>query len=196
MLDQPIKEKLSVHSRPATRGSKGRHVLRSTIGRTVISDPVRLVAVPARPRWRSGVPIWIGLGVVVVVTIAAIIGTVPRTVTTSTSAVATTPPAQPSAVPPTTEPTAAPTDPAVAPAATPGTWEKVAQCESSGNWGTNTGNGFYGGLQFTASTWRSFGGAGMAHQASRAEQIAVGERVLAAQGWKAWPVCSRKLGLR
>jgi len=134
--------------------------------------------------------------VVVVGTIAAIIGTVLQTVTTSTSAVVTTPPAQASAVPPTTAPSAAPIDRPVAPAATVSTWEKVAQCESSGNWGTNTGNGFYGGLQFTSSTWRSFGGAGMAHRASRAEQIAVGERVLAAQGWKAWPVCSRKLGLR
>jgi len=76
------------------------------------------------------------------------------------------------------------------------TWDKVAQCESGGNWATSTGNGFHGGLQFTASTWRSFGGSGMPHQASRTEQIAVAERVLAAQGWKAWPACSHKLGLR
>ena len=76
------------------------------------------------------------------------------------------------------------------------TWDKVAQCESGGNWATSTGNGFHGGLQFTASTWRSFGGSGMPHQASRTEQIAVAERVLDAQGWKAWPACSRKLGLR
>ena len=75
-------------------------------------------------------------------------------------------------------------------------WDKVAQCESGGNWATSTGNGFHGGLQFTASTWRSFGGSGMPHQASRTEQIAVAERVLDAQGWKAWPACSRKLGLR
>ena len=81
-------------------------------------------------------------------------------------------------------------------AATDATWDKVAQCESGGNWATSTGNGFHGGLQFTASTWRSFGGSGMPHQASRTEQIAVAERVLAAQGWKAWPACSRKLGLR
>lgn len=75
-------------------------------------------------------------------------------------------------------------------------WDKIAQCESGGNWAINTGNGFSGGLQFTASTWRSFGGTGRAHQASRAQQIAVAERVLASQGWKAWPACSRKLGLR
>jgi resuscitation-promoting factor RpfA len=75
-------------------------------------------------------------------------------------------------------------------------WDKLAQCESGGNWKINTGNGFYGGLQFTPRTWRAFGGKGMPHQASRGEQIAVAERVLAGQGWKAWPACSRKLGLR
>ncbi|MEV4614435.1 transglycosylase family protein [Kitasatospora sp. NPDC049258] len=78
------------------------------------------------------------------------------------------------------------------------TWEKVAQCESGGNWRINTGNGFYGGLQFTPSTWRSFGGtqyAGQAHQASKSQQIAVAERVLAAQGPGAWPVCSLRAGL-
>ena len=73
-------------------------------------------------------------------------------------------------------------------------WDKVAQCESGGNWSTNTGNGYYGGLQFSASTWRAYGGSGSAHNASRGEQIAVAERVLAAQGWGAWPVCSRKAG--
>jgi resuscitation-promoting factor RpfA len=75
-------------------------------------------------------------------------------------------------------------------------WDKLAQCESGGNWSTNTGNGYYGGIQFNASTWRAFGGSGMPHQASRAEQIAVAERTLAAQGWNAWPACSRKMGLR
>ena len=73
-------------------------------------------------------------------------------------------------------------------------WDKVAQCESGGNWSTNTGNGYYGGLQFSASTWRAYGGSGSASSASREEQIAVAERVLAAQGWGAWPVCSRKAG--
>ena len=76
-------------------------------------------------------------------------------------------------------------------------WDRVAQCESSGNWNINTGNGFFGGLQFTSSTWRAFGGAqfaGAANQASREQQIIVAERVLAGQGWGAWPVCSRKAG--
>jgi LysM repeat protein len=75
-------------------------------------------------------------------------------------------------------------------------WDKVAQCESGGNWNTNTGNGYYGGLQFSAGTWRAYGGSGSAHNASREQQIAVAERVLAAQGWGAWPVCSRKAGAR
>jgi len=73
-------------------------------------------------------------------------------------------------------------------------WDRVAQCESGGNWNTNTGNGYYGGLQFSAGTWRAYGGSGSAANASRKEQIAVAERVLAAQGWGAWPVCSRKVG--
>ncbi|SDS89151.1 SH3 domain-containing protein [Microlunatus soli] len=76
------------------------------------------------------------------------------------------------------------------------TWDELAMCESSGNWSINTGNGFYGGLQFTAQTWRGFGGTGMPQDASRSEQIKVAERVLAVQGWGAWPACSSKLGLR
>jgi LysM repeat protein len=75
-------------------------------------------------------------------------------------------------------------------------WDKLAQCESGGNWKINTGNGYYGGLQFNPTTWRAYGGAGMPHQASRQQQIAVAERVLAAQGWNAWPSCSRKTGVR
>ena len=89
---------------------------------------------------------------------------------------------------------------AAAPAAqaeTGGTvWDKLAQCESTGNWAINTGNGFSGGLQFTPGTWRAFGGTGVAHHASREAQIVVAERVLAKQGWGAWPACSSKLGLR
>jgi resuscitation-promoting factor RpfA len=83
-------------------------------------------------------------------------------------------------------------------AAPASTWDRLAACESSGNWSINTGNGFYGGLQFTMSTWRAFGGtayASRADLASRAEQIAIAQRVLAVQGWKAWPACSAKLHL-
>ncbi|SDE76718.1 transglycosylase family protein [Pseudonocardia oroxyli] len=75
-------------------------------------------------------------------------------------------------------------------------WDALAQCESGGNWAINTGNGYYGGLQFNATTWRAFGGSGMPHQASKSQQIAVAERVLAKQGWNAWPSCSRKAGVR
>jgi hypothetical protein len=82
-------------------------------------------------------------------------------------------------------------------AATPtAKWDKIAQCESGGNWNTATGNGYYGGLQFSASTWKAFGGKGSPQNASKSEQIAVAERVLAAQGWKAWPACSKHAGFR
>jgi len=74
-------------------------------------------------------------------------------------------------------------------------WDAIAQCESGGNWNTNTGNGFQGGLQFTPSTWRAYGGnkyASNAHHASRSEQIAVAKQVLRGQGIGAWPTCGRK----
>lgn len=80
-------------------------------------------------------------------------------------------------------------------AASTSTWDAIAQCESGGNWAINTGNGYYGGLQFTLSTWQAYGGTGMPNQASPATQISVAERVLASQGWGAWPACSAKLGL-
>lgn len=84
-------------------------------------------------------------------------------------------------------------------AASPNTWDRVAACESSGNWAINTGNGFYGGLQFTESTWLAFGGGQYAYSAqyaSRDAQISVAENVLAVQGPGAWPVCSYVGGLR
>lgn len=80
-------------------------------------------------------------------------------------------------------------------AASVSTWDALAQCESGGNWGTNTGNGFSGGLQFTPSTWAAFGGTGSPQGASKGEQIRVAEKVLQGQGWGAWPACSAKLGL-
>lgn len=74
-------------------------------------------------------------------------------------------------------------------------WDALAQCEASGNWAANTGNGYYGGLQFSQQTWRGYGGQGSAASASREQQIAVAERVLASQGaGNAWPACSRKIG--
>lgn len=77
-------------------------------------------------------------------------------------------------------------------------WDILARCESGGNWNANTGNGYYGGLQFSSSTWHSFGGgayAGTADHATRSQQIAIAEKVLRAQGWKAWPTCSRRAGV-
>jgi hypothetical protein len=76
-------------------------------------------------------------------------------------------------------------------------WDAVAQCESGGNWSINTGNGFYGGLQFSKSTWRAYGGtkyASTANKASRGEQIRIAEKVLDGQGIGAWPVCGKKAG--
>ncbi len=89
---------------------------------------------------------------------------------------------------------------AASPAAfTGGIWERLAACEAGGDWSANTGNGYFGGLQFHPETWTAYGGrahAPTADLASREEQMAVATRVLAGQGWNAWPVCSRELGLR
>ncbi|MGM9334398.1 transglycosylase family protein [Streptomyces murinus] len=82
-------------------------------------------------------------------------------------------------------------------AADNGVWDRIAQCESGGNWHINTGNGYYGGLQFSAHTWSAYGGgayASTADRASRSAQIAVATRVQRAQGWGAWPVCSGRAG--
>lgn len=116
--------------------------------------------------------------------------------------------------PPVTDSDAAPAQPAVATAPTPtpapspvaavapvvavstsGIWNELAQCESGGNWSINTGNGFYGGLQFTLSSWQAVGGSGYPNQASPSEQIARAQILEARQGWGAWPACSAKLGL-
>lgn len=86
----------------------------------------------------------------------------------------------------------------IASAAPDSDWDRLAQCEAGGNWQINTGNGYYGGLQFNAGTWRAYGGnefAPLPHQATREQQIAVAERTLAGQGWGAWPACSARLGL-
>jgi uncharacterized protein YabE (DUF348 family) len=73
-----------------------------------------------------------------------------------------------------------------------GIWDRIAACESGGNWSTNTGNGYYGGLQFNLGTWHAYGGQGRPDQNSREAQIAVAERVAAASGgYGAWPVCGR-----
>jgi resuscitation-promoting factor RpfA len=81
-------------------------------------------------------------------------------------------------------------------AATASEWDTVAQCESGGNWSINTGNGYYGGLQFSLGTWRANGGSGLPSAASRLTQIAVATRVRnASGGYGAWPACAAALGL-
>lgn len=96
-------------------------------------------------------------------------------------------------------PTPAPAQVSSAPAsavANGDVWDKLAQCESGGNWHSNTGNGYSGGLQFSQGTWNANGGSGNPADASREQQIAVAERIRAARGFSAWPACSAKLGLR
>jgi resuscitation-promoting factor RpfA len=82
--------------------------------------------------------------------------------------------------------------------ATSTVWDKVAKCESGNRWHIRTGNGYYGGLQFSSGTWKAYGGrkyGSQAHKASKAEQIAIARRVLASQGPRAWPTCGRRAGL-
>ncbi len=89
------------------------------------------------------------------------------------------------------------TSAAPAPAVSDGSvWDQLAACESGGNWSINTGNGYYGGLQFTQGSWTAAGGSGSPQNASREEQIRVAQNLQARQGWGAWPACSARLGLR
>lgn len=74
-------------------------------------------------------------------------------------------------------------------------WEQIAQCESKANWSINTGNGYYGGLQFSESAWISVGGNGFAHESSKDEQIMRGKMLQEARGWGVWGLCAKKLGL-
>lgn len=109
------------------------------------------------------------------------------------------PVAAPAEAAPVAAPVAAPTRtysaPAAAPVASGSVWDELAHCESGGNWAINTGNGFYGGLQFTIGSWAAMGGSGLPSDASRSEQIARAQSLQAVQGWGAWPACSAKLGL-
>ena len=79
-----------------------------------------------------------------------------------------------------------------------GIWDRIASCESGGNWNANTGNGYYGGLQFSGATWLAYGGgdyAPTADRATRNQQIDIASKVQAAQGWGAWPACSQQTGV-
>jgi LysM repeat protein len=121
-------------------------------------------------------------------------GQVPAWMARAAQAAIPAPPPAPAAVsvPQASPPAAAPVSTA-APASSGGAnWSAIAACESGGNWSASTGNGFYGGLQFTEQTWLGYGGgqyASSANQATKAQQIAVAERVLAGQGIGAWPTC-------
>jgi len=127
--------------------------------------------------------------------------------TTTTAAPATTSPPTTAAPRPTTTTTAPPPPPPTTSAPTEGgyadddprgtqVWYDLAECESGGNWSIDTGNGYYGGLQFSLATWESVGGTGYPHEHPVATQIEMGRRLQARQGWGAWPHCSEQLGLR
>jgi Transglycosylase-like domain len=99
---------------------------------------------------------------------------------------------------PTPPPSTAPTRRPAATYSGDSVWDDLAKCESGGNWSINTGNGYYGGLQFSYSTWHGYGGGEFAeypHEATREEQIIVAERLRAARGYQPWPACRSKLGL-
>lgn len=113
------------------------------------------------------------------------------------------------APPTTTSPPPPPPPPAPAPAPAPApsgagngdpndpaSWDRLAQCEAGGNWASNTGNGYYGGLQFSLSSWRAVGGQGYPHENSRETQIEMGRRLYAQGGWGHWPGCTRSFGWR
>lgn len=106
----------------------------------------------------------------------------------------------PAPPPPTTAPptTAAPAPPRSTSGGAdpndPATWDRLAECESGGTWTMNSGNGYYGGLQFSLATWRDVGGAGYPHEATRAEQIERGKILQARAGWDQWPTCAKQLG--
>jgi hypothetical protein len=124
--------------------------------------------------------------------------TLPPTTTT------TAPPTTTTTAPPTTTTEAPPPTETPAPPSSGGgfgdpadyaTWDALANCESGGNWSINTGNGYYGGLQFSAGTWASVGGSGLPHEHSRETQIHFGQVLQARSGWGQWPHCSAELGL-
>lgn len=110
----------------------------------------------------------------------------------------------PTTVAPTTAAPAPAPIPAPAPARSgagdpddPASWDRLAQCESGGNWAIDTGNGYYGGLQFSLSSWQAVGGTGYPHEASRETQIEMGQRLYnAGGGWSNWPGCTRSFGWR
>lgn len=117
-------------------------------------------------------------------------------ITAAPAPAATTTVSEPQApVPAVIQPTTQPVTAAAPVAASGSAWDRIAACESGGDWSINTGNGYYGGLQFSLGSWRGVGGSGLPSQASRNEQIARAKMLQAREGWNAWPVCSVKAGL-
>jgi hypothetical protein len=127
----------------------------------------------------------------------------PTTTTTAPPTTTTEPPPPPTTEPPTTEPPP-PTEEPPPPDSGGGlgdpnsyaTWDALAECESGGDWYINTGNGYYGGLQFSLGSWQAVGGTGYPHENSRETQITMGQRLYASSGWGAWPACTASLGWR
>jgi Transglycosylase-like domain len=122
--------------------------------------------------------------------------TLPPTTTTTLPPTTTTAPTTTTTAPP---PVDAPPDSGSGTYADPydyATWDRLAECESGGNWNINTGNGYYGGLQFSESSWHAVGGTGLPHEHSRDTQIAMGIRLYERAGWGSWPACTAELGYR
>ena len=117
----------------------------------------------------------------------------PETTTTTAAPTTTTTEAPPMTTPPTAPP---PVDGQLGDPNFDGSWDALAQCEAGGNWAINTGNGYYGGLQFSLSTWQGIGGSGYPHEHPHETQIAMGKQLWQTSGWGAWPACTRKLGYR
>jgi hypothetical protein len=121
-----------------------------------------------------------------VVSAAPVTTAAPATTTTTAAPTTTT-----TAPKPTTTTTAAP---ALGDPDATRTWDALADCESGGDWDKDTGNGYYGGLQFSQASWENVGGEGLPSEASKATQIEMGKRLQGRQGWAAWPTCARELG--
>jgi hypothetical protein len=130
--------------------------------------------------------------------------TLPPTTTAPPTTTTTAPPTTTTTTPPTTEAPPMTTPDTVPPPSSgqlgdpyyDGSWDALAQCESGGNWSINTGNGYYGGIQFSLSTWQGLGGTGYPHEHPRETQIAMGKKLWESSGWGAWPACTAQLGWR
>jgi hypothetical protein len=122
--------------------------------------------------------------------------TAPPTTTTTVPPTTEAPPPPPQPPPPVEEPPPPSSGGGLGDPADYASWDALAECESGGDWSINTGNGYYGGLQFSLSSWQAVGGTGYPHENSRETQITMGQRLQASQGWGAWPACTRELGWR